>query len=263
MTQLSYTSRGSGEPILFVHGWGVHSGVWERQMEYLSAGFRTIAVDLPGHGRSEPTGERLTVRTASKALVETLKGFSFESVHLVGWSLGAQVACMAAADPDLSGIASITIVGGTPCFVSPTDEESWALPPAKAKWFRRGLEKDYRGALENFILGYFGEENGKGEEIKKVFMAKPFPPEEKSALEILDDFLTLDIRDILGELNIPCLICHGESDTIVPVEVLNVWKNHLPSSSEVIFENCGHVPFFSHSARFNESLKSFISGRKQ
>lgn len=263
MSVPAYSLCGHGDAVVFIHGWGVHSGVWAKQVDKFSDEFQVVTVDLPGHGLTPPLKKGpLTIATAVEDMVGLLNSLSLKDIHFVGWSLGAQIALLAAQRLTARRVRSITLVSGTPCFVAPGEDDTWAIPEAKAKWFRRSLENDYRANLEEFILGFFRSDIGSDSvataEARSIFFDENFPPDETSAKELLDDFLAMDMRENLGGLDIPCLICHGEIDTIVPVEVSNMWKRLLPTSKIVIYKECGHTPFLTHAADFNESLKTFL-----
>lgn len=259
-------SKTRGTPLIFVHGWGANSLAFKRQIEYFSSGFRVIAVDLPGHGPA-PLSETPSVQSAAAGIAALVNETSAGGAHLVGWSLGAQVVCRAALimTEKRGGerVKSLTLVSGTPCFVAPGDGDNWAVHPTKAKLFRRDMGKDFKKTLKEFILSFLDGEEGvtpeKIEEAKSIFFNELFPPDEKEALKLLDDFLATDMRGEAPNIKVPCLICHGDGDKIVPVESVDMWKKLLPSSETVIFENCGHVPFITETKRFNKILMEFLS----
>ena len=262
MTSLAYRSEGSGEPVFFVHGWGLNSSVWDKQLKSLSDEFQTIAVDLPGHGRTEPKANKLTVEAAAACLRDLVNELRFKKVHLVGWSLGTHVVCRAALMLGFDTVRSITIVDGTPCFVKHNDEDSWAQPETKTKWVLRGLENNFVETLTEFITTscYTKKEVKPNIEqmMKSLFFNEHFPPDKKSAIELLSDFAESDIRPLLSDLKLPCLICHGERDSILPVEITKIWETFLPDTRTVIIENAGHAPFLTQPDLFNESLRNFL-----
>ncbi len=262
MTSLAYLSAGSGEPVIFVHGWGLNSGVWEEQLKSLSDEFRVIAVDLPGHGRTEPKDERMTVKAAAGCLRDLVGELALEKVHLVGWSLGTHVVCRAALLLGFDAARSLTIVDGTPCFVQRSDEDGWAMPETRTRWVLRGLENNFVETLTEFITTscYTKKEVKPNIEriMRSVFFNEHFPPDKKSAIELLTDFVESDIRPMLSGLKLPCLICHGDRDSILPVEITKIWESFLPDARSVIIENAGHAPFLTQPAFFNETLRKFL-----
>ena len=262
MTALAYRSEGSGEPVIFVHGWGLNSSVWVEQLKSLSDEFQIIAIDLPGHGKTKPKDKNMTVQEAADYLCDLVKELALKNVHLVGWSLGTHVVCRAALSLGFDTARSITIIDGTPCFVKHNDEDTWAQPETKTKWVLRGLEKNFTETLTEFITTscYTKKEVKPNIErmMKSLFFNEDFPPDKKSAIELLSDFAEADIRTLLPGLKLPCLICHGDRDSILPVEITKIWESFLPDARTVIIENAGHAPFLTQPALFNESLRNFL-----
>lgn len=247
--------------MIFVHGWGVDADVWREQAGFFGSLFDVLAVNLPGHGGRAPlSGERLTIEKCGVDLAETIRGKNLKNVNLVGWSLGAQVICHAA--KELGDVRSLSIVGGTPCFTAPEDGDSWATPRVKALWFQRTMKNDFQNNLRKFIMAFFESEKELDEaaayRIKAAFFGEHFPPDEKSALELLDDLGVSDIRGILGRLEMPSILIHGARDRIVPVEVTGIWEGLLPHARAAVFPDCGHAPFITCPEKFNGILKKFL-----
>jgi len=259
---LFHRITGAGRPLVFIHGWGVSSSVWKKQVDRFSKKFRVITVCLPGHGGASPVSGRLTIQRCAGMLSDLLKERDLRGAHLVGWSLGGQIAVRAALELGGEFVKSITVVGGTPCYVAPSESDKWAVHPTRARYFQRKLKDDFRAALGYFIMSFFEAETGLTEddekEIRSLFFDDSFPPDEKSAMELLKSLYEDDIRAELDGMETPCLICHGQRDMIVPVEVTNLWTTLLKSAETVTFEECGHAPFLSRPSVFSAALTSFL-----
>ncbi|MBI5178919.1 MAG: alpha/beta fold hydrolase [Nitrospinae bacterium] len=250
-------------PLVFVHGWSVNAGVWEAQTEHFEDKFQVHTFTFPGHGDEPPVEGTLTIQRLGNLLARMLDAKDLRGAHLVGWSMGAQVA-IHAADMAKERVRSLTIVGGTPCFTAPAPDAKWATPLTKSKWFYRSMKSDYQNSLRDFIMRFFEAEKELGsdgaERIKHLFFDRHFPPDERSALELLDDLMVSDIRALAATITLPSLIVHGAHDRIVPVEVTGLWGELLrPSGTEVI-AGCGHAPFISFPELFNRRLETFLEG---
>lgn len=249
-----------GTPLVFVHGWAMSGAVWQKQLDYFTNTHRVFAVDLPGHGLSAPLEDPLTIRRCGEELARFLDEENLEGAALIGWSLGAQVVCHAALlNP--ARVAKLALVSGTPCFTAPTKDDRWGVPAAKSKWFARQMRADFENVLHDFILTFFagGEAIPPGEEavIKELFFAHA--PDRASALELLDDLHSSDIREELGRIVIPSLIVHGRDDRIIPLEVTGVWSRFLASRANVVLiPGCGHAPFLTRPEVFNHALETFL-----
>lgn len=249
-----------GTPLVFVHGWAMSGAVWQKQLEHFAGSRRVFAVDLPGHGLSAPLEGPLTIRRCGEKLARFLDEERLEGAALIGWSLGAQVACHAALlNP--ARVAKLALVSGTPCFTAPSKDDRWGVPAAKSKWFARQMRAGFENVLRGFILTFFasGEAVSPEEEtaIKNFFFAHA--PDRASALGLLDDLHASDIREELRRIAVPSLIVHGRDDRIVPLEVTGVWSGLLASRANIVLmPGCGHAPFLTRPELFNRVLETFL-----
>jgi len=266
LSHQDFGGDGSAGSIVFIHGWGVSSAVWQEQAAYFSNRFRVITIDLPGHGKSEPlNGTKNSITHCAELMVETILDLGLERVTLAGWSLGAEVAAkglLLGGDFDLR---SLVLVGGTPCYVAPSDDDDWGMPTVKAKYFKRQLGRDFRAALSVFIHTFFEAEKTltpeRVEKIGSLFFDKTFPPDEKSALELLGSLYEVDMRTMLAEKrpDLPVLVCHGDRDMIVPCGAVKEWNRLIPGIKKEIFSDCGHAPFLTRPQEFRDSMDNFLS----
>jgi len=265
LSALHFESAGFGEPIIFIHGWGVSSAVWKEEADYFSKRFRAVTVDLPGHGKSAPVDVELTIKLCAELLKELMKNEGLEGAHLVGWSLGAEVAARTAMISGGRLVRSLVSVGGTPCYVAPTQKDEWGMPEGKAKYFQRQLERDFSVSLSMFIHTFFEAEKDISAEraafIKSVFFGEDFPPDQRSAIDLLKSLYDEDLRGELkaSPLTLPLLVCHGDRDMIVPIGAAEQWSALLSQVKIVKFENCGHAPFLTNSELFRETVENFIT----
>ena len=249
-----------GSPLVFVHGWAMSGAVWQKQLDHFSGTHRVFAMDLPGHGLSAPLKEPLSIPRCGEELARFLDEERLEGAALIGWSLGAQVVCHAALlNP--ARVAKLAVVSGTPCFTAPAKDARWAVPTIKSKWFARQIRADFENVLKGFILTFFasGESIPPEEEavIKELFFKHT--PDRASALALLDDLHTSDIREELRRIAVPSLIVHGQGDRIVPSEVTGVWSGLLASRANIVLiPGCGHAPFLTRPGLFNSALETFL-----
>ncbi len=248
---------------MFVHGWGLNSAIWKEQVKNLKNDFTVITVDLPGHGLSKPLSKKLTIELCAEMLSAFIRENGFKALRLVGWSLGSQVILRSALELGSEHIHSLVFASGTPCYLSPTGKEEWATHPAKGKYFERQLQNDFKTALGIFLMTFFEAEPEltpkRRNEIKSLFFDKNFPPDKKSALELLTSLYDDDLREEAKELKVHCLICHGEHDMIVPSKVTEIWGSLLKSPKTVLMKNCGHAPFLTQPENFRNILKRFFA----
>lgn len=244
---------GTGEPLVLIHGWAMHSGIWRTFAKQLAQYYQVICVDLPGHGHSEKLPD-FTLQAISNHLHKILPD---SSCTLVGWSLGGAVALDLASRFPVR-VKSLIIIGSNPCFVkTPT----WVgMKPAVLEKFAADLSADCRGTLLRFLsLQVSGLQDYKTvfKELKTAVHACESPTVEvlQGGLGILQQ---QDLRPQLAQLHCPAQVVLGTHDTLVPVAVGEQMQSLNPNLRLNIIDKAAHVPFLSHPAQLISILKSFM-----
>lgn len=250
---LHVESIGSGAPLLLIHGWGMHGGVWEDVAQQLSTDFRVHSVDLPGYGYSK-AGNVATL----DAIMQELSVSFAEPLAVCGWSLGGQIALRwAAREPDK--VRRLILVASTPCFAERAD---WAfgMEGEVLKKFAAELERDHAATLRRFIaLQLRGSKNER--ELLALLRERLFMRGEpdlgalRAGLNILRD---ADMRSELQNIRQPVLIVAGERDKLTPPEASYHLAQAMPSARLVEVAGAAHAPFLSHPEIFVEQIKSFL-----
>ena len=256
---------GCGAPLLFIHGWGMHGGMWGGVLEELATKYRVLAVDLPGHGysRIEDAGLRIQSRTSAlDAIVDQLAAqFSdIGPLTVCGWSLGGQVALRwAMRHPEQ--VSRLVLVSSTPCFVQ---REGWpcAMAAATLAAFSEALQQNYLQTLRRFLsLQLRGSEQER--ELLAVLRSnllgrgEPDLAALQTGLTILRD---CDLRDVLADVRQPALVIAGERDTLTPLPASQYLAERLPDARLVAIKGAAHAPFLSHPDEFVEQLVGYLHG---
>lgn len=244
---------GKGRPIVLIHGWAMHSGIWQRFAKQLAENYQVICVDLPGHGRSKKLPD-FTLENISYHLSKVLPE---QACTVLGWSLGSMVALdLATRFPHK--ISKLVMMTGNPCFVKTEQWHGMKLPVLKN--FAQGLTNDCRATLIRFLsLQVVGLPDYKTllMELKSAVQACE-PPEEEvltGGLAILEQ---QDLREQLAELHCPIMAILGELDTLVPVSMGEQLQTLQPKLQLKIIKRAGHLPFLSHQAELIALLTEFM-----
>lgn len=244
---------GSGAPLVLLHGWGMHGGVWSDVAQKLAADFQVHSVDLPGYGASVALPE-----TSLESLVQALSACFGEPLAVCGWSLGGQVALRwAASEPEK--VRRLILLASTPCFA---EREDWkyGMENGVLEKFAAELEQNYGATLRRFIaLQLRGSENER--ELLMQLRERLFSRGEpdmaalRGGLDILRD---ADQRAELPGIKQPTLVIAGERDKLTPLEASCYMAQGIPAARMVEVKGAAHAPFLSHPEIFVEHVKRFM-----
>jgi pimeloyl-[acyl-carrier protein] methyl ester esterase len=242
---------GEGPPVVLLHGWGLHGGIFAPLVAELAAHFHLIVPDLPGFGRSARSPARGTLAD----LQDAVAAIAPRDAVWIGWSLGALVA-LEAARAGLTG--RLVLTGATPCFVQ---RDGWAhgMPRAVLEALGRDLETDFRATLLRFLSLNAGD----GPEARIVLRelrarifdhGEPDAASLRAGLAILGD---TDLRGALGEVAAPALVIHGERDRLAHPLAARALASALPDATLMMLPDAGHAPFLSHPREFAKAVAEF------
>lgn len=254
---------GQGEPLVMLHGWGMHGGIWGDAVAQLAQSFTVHNVDLPGHGysRGQKSGDRSRKKNHEKLLdeiVDSLLARFDEPMSLCGWSLGGLIAQRwAARAPEK--IRRLVLVASTPCFAARADWE-YGMPQQTLAQFAADLEKNHAATLRRFLaLQLRGSENER--ELLGLLRDKlsshgePQLAALRAGLDILRD---TDLRPLLPGIGQPTLVIAGERDKLTPPPASRYLAQTLPNARVVEITGAAHLPFLSHSEIFVRQVKDFL-----
>lgn len=251
---------GSGEPILFLHGWCMSSKVWQLQMEQLGTQYRIIAPDLRGHGRSLPIPARSFADYGGdiRSLIEQL---GLESLTLVGWSMGGQILLKL-----LPGIrervSRVSLVSSTPRFIA-SPRFPFALPADEGRGMQIKVKRNIEKTVSNFRKGLFAEhelqDKTTAEKVEKVLGDIPTPSIDL-ALDGLERLMNEELFEEVRQIDTPTLLIHGELDRICLPEASKWLEQQIAGSRRICYPGCGHAPFLGRYRQFNLDLQKFITG---
>ena len=241
MTKIHQQTFGNGKPIVLVHGWAMHSGIWRDFAQQLAQNYQVTCVDLPGHGRSEKI-DAFTLELIANALVNVV---SNESSCWLGWSLGATVVLdIARRFPER--VNSLVLLAGNPSF---TQTAQWpGMKPGLLDDFAGKLNEDCQATLFRFLslqVNHLPDYKTLLRTLKSKVMECESPDNEtlQGGLEILKH---ADLRPALSGTTVPVSVILGTRDTLVPVSAGQNMQELAPEITLNIIDRAGHVPFLSH-----------------
>ncbi|HEY8095921.1 MAG TPA: pimeloyl-ACP methyl ester esterase BioH [Methylobacter sp.] len=256
MTKIHLETFGQGQPIVLVHGWAMHTGIWREFAQQLAQNYRVTCVDLPGHGYSEAI-DPFTLEKISAELVDAIPE---QSCCWLGWSLGATIVLdIAARYPER--VPSLILLAGNPLY---TQTGQWpGMEPRLLDDFAEHLNKNCQVTLLRFLsLQVNGMPDSKA--LLKALKTTVFEcdaPDQTTLQGGLNILKQADLRPVLAKLTIPVSVILGGLDTLVPVAVGRKMQQLLPSLELNIIDRAGHVPFLSHSGETVAIIVRFMEER--
>ena len=261
---LQVESYGQGAPLLLMHGWGMHGGVWEHVATQLAQHFRVHCVDLPGHGfnvgrdLSRQSSVGINPDLHFDSIVDQLSAPFNEPLTLCGWSLGGQIALhWAMRHPQQ--INRLALVATTPCFVQQPD---WpcAMAADTLTEFSAALQADYAQTLRRFVALQMQGSDREREllaDVRKHLFSRGEPDVValQHGLEILRD---TDMRAQLKEIAHKTLVIAGERDRLTPLAASTFLAHSLPAARLVKIADAAHAPFLSHPDSFVQHVTEFM-----
>lgn len=233
--------RGVGPPMVLIHGWGMHAGVFDRLAERLVVRHTLYLVDLPGHGRSRDAVTSLTLDACVNAIAARTPPAPW-----LGWSLGGLLALHAATHIPAQATALIMLCA-LPCFVRSVDWP-YGMSADVFHQFVVDLAHDYRATLERFLaLETLGSEHAAAE--LRLLRAQVFAhgePVQRALIEGLQLLEHSDLRATLPLLRVPSVWIAGRRDRLSDWRAMQAAAALAPVSRFLRIDGAAHAPFLTH-----------------
>jgi pimeloyl-ACP methyl ester carboxylesterase len=252
---LNYEEAGEGPPLLFIHGlWG--SGrFFHRQLPYFSERYRTILLDLRGHGGSEHTAGGHVVAQHARDVRGVLKELDLDDVVVAGWSMGTLVMLDYVEQFGTDKLRALIDIDQSPTDFKAPDWPHGLFDLPTLREVHTGVQTDHAATVEHMVPLMFKEPPSDDDRAWIVEELLRLPP--GIAGSILFDQTLADYRETLSKMSIPTLLCYGRGDT-VPVAAGEYMRDRMPNARLVVFEESNHCPFLEEPDRFNQVVDDWI-----
>jgi len=257
---LAVTESGKGTPLVLLHGWGLHSGVWKIILPALEKNFHCYAVDMLGHGESQASSNKsFSLVNIRSELHDLINSIHSNNIILLGWSLGGLVAVDYLKNHN-EKIKKLILVTSNACFCK---KENWqhGLDGSVLENFSQQLEQDYKKIVDKFMaLQMFGSDGYKqGLKILKHSIASRPEPSMASLREGLKVLKETDFRTSLNHISQPTLMITGEHDRLMPYQAAEAMQPLFKKADCHMIKGAGHAPFISHPTEFITAIKNFTN----
>lgn len=265
-TSIYYKDWGSGQPIVFSHGWPLSSDSWEAQMLFLAnKGFRCIAHDRRGHGRSSQPWDGNEMNTYADDLAAVIEHLNLQKAILVGFSTGGGEVARYIGLHGTKRVAKAVLVSSVPPLMLQTPTNPGGLPIKVFDDIRAGSLKDRSQLYLDIASGPFFGFNRPGatpsQGMIQSFWHQGMIAGHKNTYDCIAAFSETDFTEDLKKIDVPTLIIHGDDDQIVPFGASGQASAKLVKNAKlIVYQGGPHGITDTHKDQLNADLLAFVQG---
>ena len=261
---LFYRDWGQGQPLLFLSGWALNSDAWAYQMLPLSQqGFRCIAYDRRGHGRSSDPGRGFDYDTLADDLAFVIEALDLTEVTLVAHSFASGETVRYLTRHGAKRISRLLLLAPAAIpFLMKTADNPLGVDKEIADRVRADMSRDFPGWCDANAEGYFTP--GTSRRVVDWTIQTMTQTSLLAATRISEIQMRTDLRPELAGIDIPTLIVQGDRDVSAPIEITGRPAAALiPGARLEIYQGAPHGLYFTHQDRLNADIARFAAGRRR
>ena len=264
-TEIFYKDTGGdGQPIVFRHGWPLTSDDWNAQIFYFaSRGFRCIAHDRRGHGRSGSSWDGNEMNTYSDDLAELTAALDLKDAVHIGHSTGGGEVARYIGRHGTSRVAKAVLIGAVPPLMLKTEANPGGLPIEVFDGFRASYLADRAQFYYDVASGPFYSFNREGAKVSQGIIdnwwRQGMMGDFKGGYDCIKAFSETDFTEDLKKFDVPTLVLHGDDDQIVPIaDSAYLAAKLVPDATLTVLEGLPHGMWTTHHEQVNSVLLDFI-----
>lgn len=263
-TQIYYKDWGAGQAVVFSHGWPLSADSWEAQMVFLASnGYRCIAHDRRGHGRSSQPWNGNEMDTYAADLSELIETLDLKDAVLIGFSAGGGEVARYIGRYGTKRVAKAALISAVPPLMLKTSANPGGLPIEVFDKIRLGSIADRSQFYKDLASGPFFGANRPSAKVSQgvidSFWLQGMQAGHKNTYDCIKAFSETDFTEDLKKFDVPTLIIHGDDDQVVPISAAARHSSELVKRATLkIYAGAPHGIVYTHKDQLNADLLTFL-----
>ena len=262
-TQIYYKDWGTGKPIVFSHGWPLSADAWDPQMLFLGQqGYRVIAHDRRGHGRSGQSWDGNDLDTYADDLAEVIESLDLKDATLVGHSTGGGEVTRYIGRHGTKRVAKLVLIGAIPPLMLKTESNPGGLPIEVFDGLRAAVVADRSQFFIDLSMPFYGYNKPDAkisQGIRDSFWQQGMQSSIIGAYECIKAFSETDLTEDLKKVDVPTLILHGDADQIVPIGASALLSSKIVKNATLkVYPGAPHGMTATLADKVNGDLLAFL-----
>ena len=262
-TQIYFKDWGTGKPVLFSHGWPLSADAWDAQMLFLGQhGYRVIAHDRRGHGRSSQPWNGNDLDTYADDLSELIETLNLKDVTLIGHSTGGGEVTRYIGRHGTKRVARLVLIGAIPPVMLKSEKNPGGLPISVFDGLRAGVVADRSQFMKDLSMPFYGY-NRPGATVsagvRESFWLQAMQASIIGTYDCIKAFSETDLTEDLKKIDVPTLLLHGDQDQIVPIADSALLSSKMIKNAVLkVYPGAPHGMTVTLADQVNQDLLSFL-----